>query len=135
MAQRIPLEQAAPCLACGYCRDGCPIARHIGWPIPQFLPVARTLNNLTAKAIVASNAQELLSQSDDMLANINLCIGCQYCKEVCPNGIDFPMLIEQSRAALRQSGLGNAMKLERMVSNIGRRVTPMVSRPLPDASG
>jgi len=127
--EEIPIREAACCLACNYCRDGCPTSRHMGIPVPQLIPTTRVLAASHSKRVVGPRTPSLMSFSDDLLSSLNLCVGCGYCKEVCPNGLDFPSLVEQSRYYLMKRGLKPPQTFESIPADIANVNNPY-GRPL-----
>jgi len=120
---KFSIEEAEPCITCGFCRDGCPISRYFGFE-PQLIPILRFVSASILGNMGNIDTTNLFTFSDDLLNDLYLCTSCGYCKQVCPNQINLASLIEKSRHELREGGLEARKVYEDRLSQIKRENNP-----------
>lgn len=102
------LEYLNACDECGLCLDSCPT-----YQVTQdelLSPISRI-----KAARVIFQGGEVTAETRE---SIYSCPRCGSCSEVCPQGIDVPMLVAKSRGELARRGLGPLERHERVIQGI-----------------
>src|SRR5438094_3433130 len=104
------LEQ---CIHCGLCLEACPT-----YQITQ-LETESPRGRLHLMGAIADRRIDL-SRSDATVLHLDRCLACRACEAVCPSGVPYGRLIEETRAAVAQA---------RGISPLGQLLLWSVSRP------
>src|SRR5438477_2272140 len=104
------LEQ---CIHCGLCLEACPT-----YQITQ-LETESPRGRLHRMGAIADRRIDL-SRSDATVLHLDRCLACRACEAVCPSGVPYGRLIEETRAAVVRS---------RGITPLGRVLLWSVSRP------
>ena len=83
------LKFAIPCTACRYCTDGCPMKISIPDIFALYNEYKRDMKKLPE---FRTKYMELTSSSS---GKASACIGCEQCKEHCPQNLDIPKLLAE----------------------------------------
>lgn len=81
------------CIHCGLCLEECPTYLELGNEMDS--PRGRIL-------LMRSLAEGDLTDSPTLRRHLDLCLGCRACEAICPSGVRYGELLEDSRALLRQ---------------------------------
>jgi len=101
------------CIHCGLCLEACPTYR-----ITQ-LETESPRGRLHLMGAIADGRIDL-DRSDATVLHLDRCLACRACEAVCPSGVPYGRLIEETRAAVVRS---------RGVTPLGRVLLWSVSRP------
>jgi glycolate oxidase iron-sulfur subunit len=101
------------CIHCGLCLEACPT-----YQITQ-LETESPRGRLHLMGAIADGRIDALS-SDATLLHLDRCLACRACEAVCPSGVPYGRLIEETRAGLAQ---------ERGITPIAQALLWSVSRP------
>lgn len=82
------LKFAIPCTACRYCTDGCPMSIHIPDIFAVYNEYKRDTNKLGE---MKAKYAEIVKTS----GKASSCIGCEQCKNHCPQNLDIPKLLNE----------------------------------------
>jgi len=85
-------EELSRCMRCGFCQPACPTFRETGYEAAS--PRGRI-------ALMKATAEGVMEPDQDFIDQMNLCLGCRACEPVCPAGVQYGQLIEQTREAIR----------------------------------
>jgi len=100
------------CIHCGLCLEACPT-----YKITQ-LETESPRGRLHLMGAIADGRIDIRS-SDATLLHLDRCLACRACEAVCPSGVPYGRLIEETRAGIAQ---------ERGVSPVGQLLLWSVSR-------
>src|SRR5207237_842600 len=101
------------CIHCGLCLEACPT-----YKITQ-LETESPRGRLHLMGAIADRRIDL-SRSDATVLHLDRCLACRACEAVCPSGVPYGRLIEETRAAVAQA---------RGISPLGQLLLWSVSRP------
>ena len=101
------------CIHCGLCLEACPTYR-----ITQ-LETESPRGRLHLMGAIADRRVDL-GRNDATVLHLDRCLACRACEAVCPSGVPYGRLIEETRAAVVRS---------RGISPLGRVLLWSVSRP------
>jgi len=106
------------CVHCGLCLSSCPTYRETGRETSS--PRGRVY-------LMRGVAEGKIPLGEVVAEEAYLCLGCRACETACPSGVQYGALLEQTRAAIEDSGLrrGPAKWIERFAL---RHVVPDRSR-------
>lgn len=93
LQQKLDYEELANCMRCGFCQPACPTFRETGYEAAS--PRGRI-------ALMKAVADGVMEPDKDFVDQMNLCLGCRACEPVCPAGVPYGQLIEQTREAIEQ---------------------------------
>ncbi len=85
--------KADQCVKCGLCLPHCPTYRL--FQDENESPRGRI-------SLIQALANQQISASDKLNKHLAHCLGCRNCERVCPSGVDYGYLLDQSRQLLRQ---------------------------------
>ena len=101
------------CIHCGLCLEACPTYR-----ITQ-LETESPRGRLHLMGAIADRRVDL-GRNDATVLHLDRCLACRACEAVCPSGVPYGRLIEETRAAVVRS---------RGITPLGRVLLWSVSRP------
>ena len=101
------------CIHCGLCLEACPT-----YQITQ-LETESPRGRLHLMGAIADGRIDALS-SDATLLHLDRCLACRACEAVCPSGVPYGRLIEETRAGIAQA---------RGIAPLGQLLLWSVSRP------
>lgn len=111
-------KEADRCVKCGLCLPHCPTYRQLNDEGDS--PRGRI-------ALIQGLIQQKLDPSDKLLGHLDRCLMCRACESMCPSGVKYGTLIEQTREALfskqltlKPAGRAAAM-MEQFVTNAPHR--------------
>src|SRR3989449_11283170 len=84
------------CIHCGLCLEACPT-----YNITQ-LETESPRGRLHLMGAIADRRIDL-SRSDATVLHLDRCLACRACEAVCPSGVPYGRLIEETRAAVAQA--------------------------------
>ena len=93
LREKLDYEELANCMRCGFCQPACPTFRETGYEAAS--PRGRI-------ALMKAVADGVMEPDQDFVDQMNLCLGCRACEPVCPAGVPYGQLIEQTREAIEQ---------------------------------
>ncbi|MGG3886304.1 (Fe-S)-binding protein [Brevibacillus panacihumi] len=93
LQKNLDYEELANCMRCGFCQPACPTFRETGYEAAS--PRGRI-------ALMKAVADGVMEPDQDFVDQMNLCLGCRACEPVCPAGVPYGQLIEQTREAIEQ---------------------------------
>ena len=106
------------CIHCGLCLTACPTYRTL--KIEPDSPRGRLY-------LMRGLSEGRIAPSDPLLDHLDLCLDCRACETVCPAGVPYSRLLEQTRGQLqRRAGRGGALRLigewvlRHVITNRGR---------------
>src|SRR5262252_9815683 len=79
------------CVHCGFCLPACPT--WLSWSEEMDSPRGRI-------DLMRGLAEGKISWSDTVVAHFDRCLGCMACVTACPSGVQYDVLIEETRARL-----------------------------------
>src|SRR5207247_2827190 len=101
------------CIHCGLCLEACPT-----YKITQ-LETESPRGRLHLMGAIADRRIDL-SRSDATVLHLDRCLACRACEAVCPSGVPYGRLIEETRAGLARA---------RGITPLGQLLLWSVSRP------
>lgn len=93
LREKLDYEELSNCMRCGFCQPACPTFRETGYEAAS--PRGRI-------ALMKAVADGVMEPDQDFIDQMNLCLGCRACEPVCPAGVPYGQLIEQTREAIEQ---------------------------------
>lgn len=93
LIDKLNYEELANCMRCGFCQPACPTFRETSYEAAS--PRGRI-------ALMKAVADGVMEPDQDFVDQMNLCLGCRACEPVCPAGVPYGQLIEQTREAIEQ---------------------------------
>lgn len=97
-------EAASRCVRCGLCLPGCPSYRLLR-------NEAHSPRGRVALAQLIATASEL--PGPEALATLDTCLGCGHCAAICPSGVPFLDILDQSRARVLAQPAATHLRLRR----------------------
>lgn len=94
LIEKLDYEELANCMRCGFCQPACPTFRETGYEAAS--PRGRI-------ALMKAVADGVMEPDADFVDQMNLCLGCRACEPVCPAGVPYGQLIEQTREAIEEA--------------------------------
>ncbi|WP_346773973.1 (Fe-S)-binding protein [Brevibacillus sp. SYP-B805] len=94
LKQTLDYEELSNCMRCGFCQPACPTFRETGYEAAS--PRGRI-------ALMKAVADGLMEPDQDFLDQMSLCLGCRACEPVCPAGVHYGQLLEQTREAIAET--------------------------------
>jgi glycolate oxidase iron-sulfur subunit len=94
VSEAIDIKKLSACIHCGLCLEACPTYRETGEEMSSPRGRLYLMRNLTEGKIAASDpefAEHELS-----------CLVCRACEPACPSGVEFSVLMEQTRSIIVQ---------------------------------
>ena len=101
------------CIHCGLCLEACPTYKI------TLLETESPRGRLHLMGAIADGRIDVRS-SDATLMHLDRCLACRACEAVCPSGVPYGRLIEETRAGITQ---------ERGINPLGQLLLWSVSRP------
>lgn len=93
LREKLDYDELSNCMRCGFCQPACPTFRETGYEAAS--PRGRI-------ALMKAVADGVMEPDQDFVDQMNLCLGCRACEPVCPAGVPYGQLIEQTREAIEQ---------------------------------
>jgi glycolate oxidase iron-sulfur subunit len=93
LKEKLDYEELSNCMRCGFCQPACPTFRETGYEAAS--PRGRI-------ALMKAAVDGVMEPDQDFIDQMNLCLGCRACEPVCPAGVPYGQLIEQTREAIEQ---------------------------------
>ncbi|MED4781894.1 (Fe-S)-binding protein [Brevibacillus choshinensis] len=93
LIDKLDYEELSNCMRCGFCQPACPTFRETGYEAAS--PRGRI-------ALMKAVADGVMQPDQDFVDQMNLCLGCRACEPVCPAGVPYGQLIEQTREAIEE---------------------------------
>src|SRR5262245_27104245 len=81
------------CIHCGLCLTACPTYREL--KIEPDSPRGRLY-------LMRGLAEGRIAPADDLIHHLDLCLGCRACETVCPAGVPYGRLLEDTRGQLER---------------------------------
>src|SRR5499427_5070806 len=81
------------CVHCGFCLPACPT--WLSWSEEMDSPRGRI-------DLMRGLAEGKISWSETVVAHFDRCLGCMACVTACPSGVQYDVLIEQTRARVEE---------------------------------
>ena len=94
-------ERLMDCIHCGLCLSQCPTYAQNG--IEADSPRGRIY-------LMRALFEQRIEPTPDVVAHLDLCLGCRGCETACPSGVQYGYLLEGTRAHLRESGVKKSRK-------------------------
>lgn len=91
LINKLDYDELSNCMRCGFCQPACPTFRETGYEAAS--PRGRI-------ALMKAVADGVMEPDKDFIDQMNLCLGCRACEPVCPAGVPYGQLIEQTREAI-----------------------------------
>jgi glycolate oxidase iron-sulfur subunit len=113
--QRVDLQT---CIHCGLCLTACPTYRTL--KIEPDSPRGRLY-------LMRGLAEGRIAPSDPLVQHLDNCLDCRACESVCPAGVPYGALLEQTRAQF-QRRIGRAGPMRRLGEWVLRHVLPEPAR-------
>lgn len=95
MRETLSYDELVRCMRCGFCQPSCPTFRETG------LEAASPRGRI---ALMKAVVDGLMNPDERFREQIDLCLGCRACEPVCPAGVRYGRLLEQTREALESAG-------------------------------
>lgn len=95
MKELLNYDELTNCMRCGFCLPACPTYRETG------LEAASPRGRIALMKAVVDGHMEANQQLVDQL---NLCLGCRACEPACPSGVKYGELLEQGKEAIATFG-------------------------------
>lgn len=93
MVKQLDYEQLTNCMRCGFCLPSCPTFQQTGLEAES--PRGRI-------ALMKAVTDGLMDPDEAFEKQMDHCLGCRACEPVCPAGVEYGQLIEQTRDAVEQ---------------------------------
>ncbi|MFJ9500603.1 (Fe-S)-binding protein [Brevibacillus centrosporus] len=93
LIEKLDYNELSNCMRCGFCQPACPTFRETGYEAAS--PRGRI-------ALMKAVADGVMQPDQDFVDQMNLCLGCRACEPVCPAGVPYGQLIEQTREAIEE---------------------------------
>ncbi|WP_436262594.1 (Fe-S)-binding protein [Ornithinibacillus hominis] len=93
--EKMDYDELLNCMRCGFCLPSCPTYIESGMD-EAHSPRGRIA---MMKAVVDGD----IEPNDDVKRSLDLCLGCRACEPVCPSGVKYGHLLEQSRDIIYQN--------------------------------
>ncbi|MGG1658155.1 (Fe-S)-binding protein [Brevibacillus sp. NRS-1366] len=93
LIDKLDYDELSNCMRCGFCQPACPTFRETGYEAAS--PRGRI-------ALMKAVADGVMEPDKDFVDQMNLCLGCRACEPVCPAGVPYGQLIEQTREAIEE---------------------------------
>lgn len=89
------LQDILRCVHCGLCLNHCPTYRELGLETES--PRGRLY-------LMRALSQGRIPVSDNVVRHLDLCLQCRNCEAVCPSGVRFGQIMEETRAEILRDG-------------------------------
>ncbi|MFD2370229.1 (Fe-S)-binding protein [Brevibacillus sp. GCM10020057] len=93
LIDKLDYDELSNCMRCGFCQPACPTFRETGYEAAS--PRGRI-------ALMKAVADGVMEPDQDFVDQMNLCLCCRACEPVCPAGVPYGQLIEQTREAIEE---------------------------------
>ncbi|MDA7026401.1 (Fe-S)-binding protein [Bacillus sp. CLL-7-23] len=93
--ERIDEEELLNCMRCGFCLPSCPTYIESGFQ-ESHSPRGRI-------ALMKAVVDGVIEPDEDVERSLELCLGCRACEPVCPSGVHYGHLLEETRAIMNQN--------------------------------
>ncbi|MDA1477941.1 (Fe-S)-binding protein [Bacillus changyiensis] len=92
---RIDEEELLNCMRCGFCLPSCPTYIESDFQ-ESHSPRGRI-------ALMKAVVDGMIEPDEDVERSLELCLGCRACEPVCPSGVNYGHLLEETRDILNQN--------------------------------
>ncbi|WP_416150325.1 (Fe-S)-binding protein [Salipaludibacillus sp. HK11] len=93
--ERLDEDDLLNCMRCGFCLPKCPTYIESGYQ-ESHSPRGRI-------AVMKAVADGLIEPDEDVERSLNMCLGCRACEPVCPPGVNYGHLLEETRDIINQN--------------------------------
>ncbi|PFB29892.1 glycolate oxidase [Bacillus cereus] len=93
--ERLSEDELLNCMRCGFCLPTCPTYIQSGYK-ESHSPRGRI-------AIMKAVVDGLIEPDEDVENTLNVCLGCRACEPVCPSGVNYGHLLEETRDIINQN--------------------------------
>ncbi|NPC91436.1 (Fe-S)-binding protein [Bacillus sp. WMMC1349] len=93
--ERLDEEELLHCMRCGFCLPSCPTYIESGFQ-ESHSPRGRI-------ALMKAVVDGVIEPDEDVERSLELCLGCRACEPVCPSGVNYGHLLEETRDILNQN--------------------------------
>ncbi|WP_066186784.1 (Fe-S)-binding protein [Gracilibacillus timonensis] len=93
--ERMDQDELMNCMRCGFCLPACPTYIESGYQ-EEHSPRGRL-------ALMKAVADGEIEPDEDVERSLDMCLGCRACEPVCPAGVNYGHLLEESRDIIQQN--------------------------------
>ncbi|PFO69123.1 glycolate oxidase [Bacillus cereus] len=93
--ERLSENELLNCMRCGFCLPTCPTYIQSGYK-ESHSPRGRI-------ALMKAVVDGLIEPDEDVENTLNVCLGCRACEPVCPSGVNYGHLLEETRDIINQN--------------------------------
>ncbi|WP_144613681.1 (Fe-S)-binding protein [Bacillus cereus] len=93
--ERLSEDELLNCMRCGFCLPTCPTYIQSGYK-ESHSPRGRI-------ALMKAVVDGLIEPDEDVENTLNVCLGCRACEPVCPSGMNYGHLLEETRDIINQN--------------------------------
>ncbi|HGH7173070.1 TPA: (Fe-S)-binding protein [Bacillus wiedmannii] len=93
--ERLSEDELLNCMRCGFCLPTCPTYIQSGFK-ESHSPRGRI-------ALMKAVVDGLIEPDEDVENTLNVCLGCRACEPVCPSGVNYGHLLEETRDIINQN--------------------------------
>ncbi|MED0950278.1 (Fe-S)-binding protein [Bacillus mobilis] len=93
--ERLSEDELLNCMRCGFCLPTCPTYIQSGYK-ESHSPRGRI-------ALMKAVVDGLIEPDEDVENTLNVCLGCRACEPVCPSGVNYGHLLEETRDIINQN--------------------------------
>jgi len=93
--ERVDENELMNCIRCGFCLPSCPTYIQTG---------EQEIHSPRGRIAMMKAVRDGMMEADEEMRNsLDVCLGCRACEPVCPAGVQYGHLLEESRAILQES--------------------------------
>src|SRR3954454_512190 len=93
--ERLDEDELLNCMRCGFCLPTCPTYIESGYK-ESHSPRGRI-------AMMKAVVDGVIEPDEEFERSLELCLGCRACEPVCPSGVNYGHLLEESRDIINQN--------------------------------
>jgi glycolate oxidase iron-sulfur subunit len=98
-------DLVADCVHCGFCLPTC----------PTYLLWGEEMDSPRGRIYLMKNVLDGAPLDETTVGHFDACLGCMSCVTACPSGVQYDVLIEQTRAEIAAAGASRQKALKRMI--------------------
>jgi glycolate oxidase iron-sulfur subunit len=98
-------DLVADCVHCGFCLPTC----------PTYLLWGEEMDSPRGRIYLMKNVLDGAPLDETTVGHFDACLGCMSCVTACPSGVQYDVLIEQTRAAIESADPSRPKALRRMI--------------------